>query len=69
MKWPLQNGRLAFRLYVDRLAFEVFSPDGVLSAPFRCACPDPENKRISVSVAGDVADRSFTVYPLRSIWS
>ena len=68
VKWPLVNGLLAFRLYLDRLGFEVFSPDGLLSAPFPCAHPDPACRRISAKVSGNVTDCDFTAYPLKSIW-
>jgi len=68
VKWPLVNGLLAFRLYLDRLGFEVFSPDGLLSAPFPCALPDPACRRISAKVSGNVTDCDFTAYPLKSIW-
>ncbi len=69
VKWPLVNGTLAFRLYVDRVGFEAFSPDGLLAAPFRSAFPDRAKRRITVKTTGPVADASFTATPLRSIWS
>ena len=69
VKWPLVNGMLAFRLYVDRVGFEVFSPDGLLAAPFRSAFPDRAKRHITVKTTGPVADVSFTATPLRSIWS
>ena len=69
VKWPLVNGTLAFRLYVDRVGFEAFSPDGLLAAPFRSAFPDRAKRRITVKTTGPVADTSFTATPLHSIWS
>lgn len=69
VRWPTDNGRLAFRLYLDRVAFEAFSPDGLLSAPFCRAFPDAKSDRISVKAKGAVRNLVCSAYPLRSIYS
>lgn len=69
VSWPLANGTLAFRLYVDRVGFEAFSPDGLLAAPFRAAFPDRAKRRISARTHGPVEAASFTATRLRSIWA
>ena len=68
MDWPLADGRLGLRLYVDRRGFEIFSQDGLLSGPAHWATPDPANRRLSVRTSGDVKNLKVDVYPLKSVW-
>jgi len=66
--WKLEKGNLSLIVYLDRIGMEVFSGDGLQVMPVPNACPDRAKRDLSVKVSGPVSDRSFTAYPLRSIW-
>lgn len=70
--WDLDaHGRLALRIFLDRVGLEIFSQDGLQYLPLPDAVPDPAKRRISY-VAGDakraVRDVTCRVWKLRGIY-
>lgn len=64
----LKDGRLKFRVLVDRTSIELFSAEGKISASF-CYLPEARDKRLEFySSGGDVKIISLCVHELRSIW-
>jgi sucrose-6-phosphate hydrolase SacC (GH32 family) len=69
--WDLdEKGRLAFRIFLDRVGFELFSEDGLQYLSVPNAYPDPAKRKISYS-AGDmrkaIRDATCRVWKLRPI--
>jgi len=66
--WPIEDGNLAFILFVDRTCIELFSQDGLLYAPV-AAIPDPNLKAVTWTVeAGQAKALRGSIHALRSIW-
>lgn len=64
----LKDGRLKFRVLVDRTSVELFSAQGKVSASF-CYLPEARDWPLEFSaVGGDVKIVSLCVNELRSIW-
>ena len=65
---PLINGKLDFRILVDRTALEIFARGGLSYIPMPVIAAR-DNRAIAVSVAGGpVTFDSLEVYRLKSIW-
>ncbi|MGI8603759.1 MAG: GH32 C-terminal domain-containing protein [Verrucomicrobiales bacterium] len=64
---PLDKGRLDFRIYADRTAFEVFASGGLVYIPMP-VIPKPDQLGVEASVEGGEANFSVTVQELESIW-
>lgn len=63
--WPVADGKLRLRIYIDRVGFEVFSQDGLNMAPL-AVVPDPHARRLRVvQTHGKIEGRA---YPLKSIY-
>lgn len=67
VRWPLRDGKLDIRLFLDRRGLECFSTDGLDCWPFCRARPDARNKKISGRV-NSAKSASFTAWRLKSIW-
>ena len=67
--WPLVKGRLKARIFIDRIAMETFSPDGLAVLPSQDAKADPANRRLEIVEGAEnvLDDRSFA-YELKSVW-
>lgn len=66
--WPVEDGNLAFILFVDRTCIELFSQDGLLYAPV-AAIPDPNLKAVTWTVeAGQAKALRGSIHALCSIW-
>ncbi len=65
--WPLANGRLELRAYLDRVGLEVFAQDGSAVFPVPEARPDRARTDLSASTQGEVVDTDFRAYRLVSI--
>jgi len=69
MPLPLANGRLKFRVIVDRPMFEVIGGDGNVYKTARRADGGKAVDAIELTaVGGEAKVESVTVYPMRSIW-
>lgn len=67
-RWPLVDGRLALTVFIDRVAAEIFSADGLQMLPVPNAFPSAANRRLSVADRTGVTDLDLLVYRLKSIW-
>lgn len=65
--WPLRDGRLDLRLFLDRQGLECFSASGLDCWAFRQAKPRPSELGLSAKVMGARA-ADFRAWPLKSIW-
>jgi len=65
--WPLRDGKLDLRFFLDRKGLECFSASGLDTWPFREAQPDPSNRRLAASAPG-ARSATFTAWKLKSIW-
>ena len=65
--WPLDDeGRLALRVYADRLGMEIFSLDGTQGLPVPEFRPAPSARGLAVTTEGDVAGLMSRAWSLRS---
>ena len=64
--WPIEEGRLALRVYLDRTGIEVISQDGLNLQP-AAVVPDSANSRLSATFSEGVTDIDCRAYSLRSI--
>ena len=64
--WPIEEGRLALRVYLDRTGIEVVSQDGLNLQP-AAVVPDSANRRLSATFSEGVTDIDCRAYSLRSI--
>lgn len=64
--WPIEEGRLALRVYLDRTGIEVISQDGLNLQP-AAVVPDSANRRLSATFSEGVTDIDCRAYSLRSI--
>ena len=67
MPWPIDEGRLALRVYLDRTSVEVFSQDGLNMQPV-VVCPSPSNRRLSAVFSEGVVPGECVAYELKSIY-
>ena len=65
--WNRRDGRLAFKVFLDRVGLEIFSDDGLQMAPFAEARPKPAAPRFELVERRDVADFTLSAFPLNSI--
>ena len=65
--WPLENGRLALRVYLDRVGMEVFARDGLSTFPVPEARPDRTRTDIKCDISGTVDEVDFRAFRLHSI--
>ena len=65
--WPLRDGRLDMRVFLDRQGLECFSVSGLDCWAFRAAKPKKDRDGLSAKVSGAKA-AEFTAWPLKSIW-
>ena len=65
--WPLRDGRLDLRVFLDRQGLECFSESGLDCWAFRAARPKDGREGLSAKVTGATASE-FSAWPLRSIW-
>lgn len=65
--WPIAEGRLALRVYLDRTGIEVVSQDGLNLQP-AAIVPDPANRRLSATFSEGVSKIDCRAYPLRTIY-
>ena len=65
---PLKDGKLDFRILVDRTAFEVFASRGLTYIPMP-VIPAANNRSVTVAATGGpVIFHSLAVYRMKSIW-
>ncbi len=64
--WPITDGRLALRVYLDRTGIEVFSQDGLNVQPMAVR-PDLANRRLSATFSAGVTNCDCQAYELKSI--
>ena len=67
--WKLVSGKLAFKIYLDRVGLEIFSDDGLQMAPIAAARPKPDAPRFESVEQKNVANFSLSAFPLKSIWA
>ncbi|MGN0853204.1 MAG: glycoside hydrolase family 32 protein [Kiritimatiellia bacterium] len=64
--WPIADGRLALRAYLDRTGIEIVSQDGLNLQP-AAVVPDPANRTFAAAFSGGATDIDCRAYPLRAI--
>jgi len=63
--WPLTNGQLDLRMFLDRKGLECFSSDGLNCWPFCGAIPSPSSRKLSAKVFGAKDGAIFEAWKLR----
>lgn len=68
--WPLVNGRLKARIFIDRIAMETFSSDGLAVLPSQDVKPDPANRKLVIEerCRENILDDRSVAYELESVW-
>ena len=65
--WPLRDGKLDLRFFLDRQGLECFSASGLDCWPFREARPKPGNLKLAAKADG-AKSAAFTAWKLKPIW-
>ena len=69
VSWPLEDGWVRARVFIDRTGMETFSLDGLSCLPSQDAIAEPGNLKLRFTEGADsiLEDRS-RAYNLKSIW-
>jgi sucrose-6-phosphate hydrolase SacC (GH32 family) len=65
---PLRDGKLRLTVLADRTVYEVFAADGLVYLPVP-VIPKADDRRASLTVAGEARVESVEVYGLKSVWA
>ena len=66
--WPIEKGRFAATVFLDRGCAEVFSSDGLRMLPVRDQPDDPAKRKLSVVSNRGLLNSAFSAWRLKSIW-
>ena len=66
--WPVEKGRFAVTVFLDRGCAEIFSSDGLRMLPIPDLPSDPTKRMLSVLSSRGLANPAFSAWRLKSIW-